>query len=92
MVLLVVRVLGSFGAALILSSGYALSMGFVYLLAFIGVLKSQKWGPIIAICIAVFDIGKASTGVLGVAGGLGAIVMDLCLLGLGYLNLKEVSS
>lgn len=62
----------------------------LYLLILVGVSMKQKWGSILVMIIAIIDILFALA--LGGATGLGAGVMDLILIVLGYKEYKRISS
>ncbi len=65
-------------------------VGAIYLIALIGIFMKQKWGAISIMVIAIIDI--LFVFITGGAAGLGAGVIDLILLFLGYKNYKEISS
>ena len=60
-ILLSIRLIGQIGGAIYFSFDVAMIIGYMffallYLLALIGIATLQKWGSIIAIAAAVFDI------------------------------------
>ncbi len=94
-ILLIIRLIGQFASAFLLSADMVYLvifsiLGFAYLAALSGIFIKQKWGSILVMIVAVIDILFAF--IMGGATGLGAGVVDLILIFLGYKEYKQLSS
>lgn len=75
---------------------FSLIFGTVYLIAFFGVFKGEKWGSILAVVVASIDIiiSAFTQGILletiGVSGLFGALAVDAGLILLGLREYKQV--
>ncbi|RLI98687.1 MAG: hypothetical protein DRP08_07935 [Candidatus Aenigmatarchaeota archaeon] len=91
-VLLIIRLFGQiFQMAALIGISFLfvipLVFGILYGVALVGILKKQRWGLILVMLIAGIDLLVAL--IIGGASGIGAGVVDLLLLLLGY---KEYST
>lgn len=93
-IFLIIRLIGQFIGGFLFAdtiSQVVFSIfGILYLVALTGVFMKQEWGSILVMIIAVFDILFAF--ITGGASGLGAGVVDLILIFLGYKEYKQISS
>ena len=85
--LLILRLLGQIFQIIVLMSVsflfiVPLLLAILYTAALVGIVKQQKWGSILVMVIAGIDLLFALF--IGGASGIGAGVVDLILLFLGY--------
>ena len=90
--LLILRLLGQIFQIIVLMSVsflfiVPLLLAILYTAALVGILKQQRWGSILVMIIAGIDLLSALF--IGGASGIGAGIVDLILLFLGY---KEYSA
>ena len=92
-ILLVIRLIGQGANAFwmlndpVFFAAYSF-FGLIYLICLIGVIAKKKWGSVLTVVIAVVDILFSLT--MGGAAALGAGIMDLLLMSLGYKEYKQV--
>jgi hypothetical protein len=67
--------------------GYAYSFtGIIYIVSLVGLLMRKKWGAILILIFAIFDILAAV--IFGGVAALGAAVVDLVIIWLAYKTYK----
>ena len=69
----------------------ALIMFSAYLIALVGILLKRKWGVITCGILAILDI-PIVLFMVGGAGRIGALVVDLIIIYLAYENYKLISA
>ncbi|MBI2047337.1 hypothetical protein HYT26_04225 [Candidatus Pacearchaeota archaeon] len=92
-ILLIIRVIFQFVKGFLSADTISLAIssifGIIYLVALVGVIIKQKWGSILVMVIAVID--SLAAFMTGGVEGLGAGVVDLILIFLGYKEYKQIS-